>query len=246
MVLGLELFINPKLFNINMVIINNSGDFLESLIKNKEGKDLETRLFSALKDLKILKDQEELAEYDELHGWKRGGGETYVASAKLKIEKDGKRYERTFVSKAIVTLSIDITIKNMIKRKKLLEDEGVKTPEIYSISDGCINQQYILYSIKEAIKLGKFNNKLLDEIIFIASQIDKMGFYSLNYIADLRTDLKHIYYADFGFDLGEPNENVVSDTAYNRLISFVNENIGLKIKEKNVKEKYKKFMKLKP
>lgn len=238
----LKNIINYKSFNISVILIKNSGNFLESLIKNKEGNDLETRLISVLKDLKILKNQEELVEYDELYGWQRGGSETYIAAARLKIEKDGKSYEISFISKAIVTLSIDITIKNMLKRKKLLEEKGVKTPEIYSISEGCIIQQYIPYSIKEAIKIERFDDNLFDEIISIASKIDKGGFESLDYIADLRTDLKNVYYTDFGFDLGEPNKNKLSGKAYNRLIRFVNENPKLKNKEKYIKEKYRKYM----
>lgn len=226
---------------LNMVTIKNPGNFLESLTKNKEGDNLETKLISALKHLKILENQEELIEYNEIYEWQRKGHETYTAAAKLKIEKDGKNYERSFISKAIVTLSVDITIKNMLRRKKLLEDKGIKTPRIYSIDEGCINQQYIPYSIGEAIKLGKLNDELLDEIIFVASQLDKMGFNSLNYIGDLRTDLKNVYYTDFGFDLGEPNENIVSDKAYNRLVRFVNGNKRLKNKEKYVKEKYKEY-----
>ncbi|MBL7100515.1 MAG: hypothetical protein ISS23_01010 [Nanoarchaeota archaeon] len=227
-----------------MILMKNSGNFLEDLTRNEKGQNLESRLVSALKRLSLLEYSEKLVEYTEIYEWQKGGGETYIAAAMLGIEKGIESYERSFISKAVVTLSVDLTIKNMLRRKELLESEGVKAPKIYSVSEGCIYQELIPYSIDEAVKLGRFGDKLFDDLIFIASQVDKLGFVSLNFIGDLRTDLKDVYYTDFGFDLGEPNPGVVSDEAYNRLLRFIAQNRRFQNKEKYTEIAYRELLKI--
>lgn len=220
-----------------MVIVDNLGSFTEGLVKKINGDSLVERISIALQHLNVLGEGEELFAYSEIFDWRIGGAESYVAAADVKVSRDDEIISRPFVSKAIVSFCIDITIKNMVKRKDILENASVKVPHFYSVGEGCINQQYLPFTVYETIKNRTLNDSMIDQLISIAAAVDKQGFLTMDYVSDLMTDMEDVYYVDFGSDLGEP-QGWGCRRALETLLRIAREHDNLYSKQKYIEEKY--------
>lgn len=219
------------------MIVGNLGSFTEGLVEKIEGDSLVERISIALRQLNVLEDGEELFAYSEIKDWQRGGDESFYAAADVKVSRDDEVISRPFVSKAIISMCIDITIKNMVKRKDILEKAGVKVPHFYSVGNGCINQQYLPFTVYETIKEGRMTDGMLDQLIDIAAAVDKVGFLTMNYVSDLMTDMEDVYYVDFGSDLGEPG-GYGYRRAFETLLRIAREHDSLYFKQRHIEKRY--------
>lgn len=209
---------------MHRVKIIKSSEFTKYLTeKVHQSNDLdetfEQKLSSALITMGIVKPGEQLLSYEEWFNFTRGGAEIYVAAAQVIIEKKGNREARPFVAKAVITGNE--TMKQMLERRTLLASFGIFVPELYSAINACICEQFIPYAInKDAVSKGYITLQVIKDITHTATVLDSRGFPTFNFISDMRTDGKHAYYVDFGWDLWNPGKHP-KDKAYRTLIKFV-------------------------
>ena len=160
------------------------------------------------------------------------------------MSSNGNVYERPFIAKAIVTFTPEMTTQEMCKRQSVLEAQGIPVPRIYNSDSATLTQDFIPYSVNEAIAMGKFSDGLLDSVISVAAQLDKQGFVFIgSFIRDLRTDLALAYVTDFGSDLGAPSSEM-STSGYKGLMEFVESQPALQDKAGYVEQRYQTHLKM--
>lgn len=206
------------------VEIIKSTEFTEYLAEkvhqtNDPDETFAQKLSSALITMGIVKPDEQPLSYEEWYNFTRGGAEVYVAAAQVIFEKKGKIEARPFVSKAII--AGNESMKQMLERRTMLASFNILVPELYSAINACICEQFIPFAINnDAVLNGHITLQVLDDITYAATVLDIRGFPDFNFINDMRTDGKHAYYVDFGWDLWNPGKHPV-DNAYRTLIKFV-------------------------
>lgn len=143
----------------------------------------------------IINKDEILMEFSDTTSWSRTGGETYGTSFFIKTVNISKQI---FI-KALVTTSPEKSIQDWNRRRHILEKNGIPVSNWYWFGSGIIIEDY--YE-KDAIGYVNFNT-----LVSIGFKLDQLGFKSLKFLDDIRSDLSGCpYYVDFGFDLGEPSE----------------------------------------
>ena len=162
------------------------------------------RLQQALQSIRVLQDGDTLIGFRELMPWHRSGGETYLAAAVAEVRSDsGCIDNRAFVAKAIVSWTPDIhgRVMQLCDRYRTLEATGVRVPYIYSSGEGVIYQALIPHNLSPGLLAGRPD--LLRELSQLSATLDSLGAQPLNFVRDVMTDLRHLYYVDVGQDLGE-------------------------------------------
>jgi hypothetical protein len=144
----------------------------------------------------IISDNETLLNFQDLMPWTRTGGETYGSSFEFSTDKQTKQI---FI-KAIVTTSPEKSLLDWIRRREILMKNGIAVSFWYHHSAATIIEDfYPNTSI----------NVDFDKILYIGHQLDQLGFSTLKFSEDIRADKNdNPFFIDFGFDLGEPSENV--------------------------------------
>jgi hypothetical protein len=166
-----------------------------------------------LKQIKVLNDSENLISYSDITPWQRGGGETYI-SVGVATTSDK---EIKFIAKALVSMATqpDQQLKNWNSRREFINKIGIKTPILFSSSNGTIYEEFIDDDFEFTNELS---DAILKQLVTIAKTLDTSGFTTIAFSRDLRIKNNTLYYVDFGSDLGEPSENV-SKSAFNHLQS---------------------------
>ncbi len=160
---------------------------------------------SWLRSKDIISGNEILSSYSDVDPWHRTGGETYGTSFTISTDKQTKHI---FI-KAIVTLSPEKCLMNWARRRKILSENGVPVSNWYSQGDGLIIEDFYPKT---------FHDVAFDKILTIGNKLDQLGFITLKFTDDLRSDkFGNPFFVDFGFDLGEPCQ-VVKTTAKSRLL----------------------------
>jgi len=170
------------------------------------GKTNEEKIENMLRELKILDSSEHLAEYEDITEWKRGGAETYIARSKIKFINDsGKLQEKEFVAKAIVTLCGNLTERcnELMKRRETLRKNGALVSEVYTVHKATIYEKYLPLEAQEALDSRCNKKQLEDDLQKILLALEKSGAKTENVLRDMRSDGKHIYFVDYGEDLGD-------------------------------------------
>ncbi len=179
----------------------------------------EQKLSSALRRWGVVKPDETLLSFEEWHNYQHLGGETYVAAAQVTVaNSNGCIVVRPFVSKAVI--NGQETANRMLKRRAILKSHGILVPELYSVLDACIQEQFLPYSLQHHLPRGNAEPELLRDVIHTAAILDLRGFPTFNFILDMRTDGKRAHYVDFGWDLWDPADHPVSN-AFTILTAFV-------------------------
>lgn len=206
--------------DLKIIKIGKYSEYLADYLYSFDARhgSFDQRLSSALKKIGIVKSGETIIAYEELNDYVRKGEETYVAAARVILNKEHRRIIRSFVSKAVI--SGDELIKSMLRRRYLLQSQNIHVPELYSVTDACINEELIPYDLDCVLGKELYNLEVLNSVIHAAAVLDWMGFRTLNFLSDMRTDGKFAYYIDFGWDLADPSDSP-KDNAFNTLLSFV-------------------------
>ncbi len=166
--------------------------------------------------LKIDKSQNEPITIEE-EKYYRAGGECYILPFSISV---GKTKFKALL-KANVTMTADISTKNALIRRRLLENKGVKAPKLYAdaAERAVILEEFLPYSLEEAYE--KFGNNILPQIAHAHGVIAACGFQPVKngLLRDFRADEQgNMQMIDFGADLGSP-----SDTPTNLWESFEEE-----------------------
>lgn len=142
---------------------------------------------------------------EEVHDWKRGGGETYIYRFRV-IQDDA---EQDVLLKAIVAFSISSSLTQLaderVERRRLLQDEGIATPHLYGAERALVVEQFIPQRLSGFLRRGPAQTThLFDQVFRYAATLEKHGFCPVSPFHGLRTDGTNVFAVDFGQDLGPP------------------------------------------
>jgi len=159
----------------------------------------------ALCRLGIVKGAESEPRIEELHGWVRGGAETFIYRFRV-AERDTVH---DVMLKAIVAFSTARSLEELglewLARRRLLQAEGVWTPQLYYMGRALIIEEFIPEALSSHLRERRGRNPHLeDQVIHYAAALQKHGFSPLSPFHGLRTDGRNVFAVDFGQDLGPP------------------------------------------
>lgn len=190
----------------------------ESLKKEFKTEDISLCLLK----VGVLKEGEVLQAYHDISAWQRGGAETYNTVATITV----KEHERKFIAKALVSMVTkpEQQLANWSSRRTIIQQLGIKTPKLFAELNGVIYEEFIDNNFSLDSNLQK---TILEQLAFIAGQLDRKGFTTLSFINDIRLKDTTLYYVDFGSDLGEPSQDK-KDSAIKLLMSkLTNEQLSV-------------------
>ena len=161
-------------------------------------KDLDQQgLTSWLIAKKLINEKETLYSFNDIKPWNRSGGETYSTIFDFQTDKQKK----TIIVKAIVTIFPEISLINWTNRRKILTENRIPVSHWFCTNEATI---YEPFYPNKSDKIKDFNL-----LIQIAFTLDRLGFTTLNFLNDIMCDSEgNPFYIDFGFDLGEPSQNM--------------------------------------
>jgi hypothetical protein len=160
----------------------------------------------------LMGNNNSLLEYEDIDKWKRRGSETYSTVFRIKFLRNGKEQSKLINIKAIITLDPERGIRDWSKRREVLDKASIPVSHWYWFGDGIIIEDFYPNDYNACEEFSK--------LALIASQLDLLGFHTLNFLLDIRCDDDgNPFYIDFGSDLGSPSSNK-SDTAITKLIEF--------------------------
>ena len=142
---------------------------------------------------------------EEVHGWMRGGAETYIY--RFRVVQDDE--ERDVLLKAIVAFSTARSLTELgeawVERRRLLEHAGIATPHLYYAGRALVVEEFIPEGLSGFLKRRPFQSAhLFDQVIRYAATLEKHGFCPIAPFHGLRTDGTDVFAVDFGQDLGPP------------------------------------------
>jgi hypothetical protein len=142
---------------------------------------------------------------EEVHGWRRGGAETFIYQ--FRVCQQGTVHD--VLLKAVVAFSTSRSLSELggewVKRRRLLEEEGIRTPRLYYAGRALVLEEFIPEGLSEFLRRQSGDaTHLYDQVIRYAATLDKHGFCPMAPFHGLRTDGTDIYAVDFGQDLGPP------------------------------------------
>jgi len=144
----------------------------------------------------IIPGNETLLNFQDLMPWTRTGGETYSSSFEFSTDKQTKQI---FI-KAIVTTSPEKSVFDWARRREILMKNGISISHWYHHSEATIIEDFYPNASSKVD---------FEKILYIGHQLDQLGFSTLKFSDDIRADKNdNPFFIDFGFDLGEPSENV--------------------------------------
>lgn len=192
--------------------ILNNGIAL-GLMKEFKSNDLNF----CLKIIGVLKQNEYIISYSDITNWERGGAETYNATATVKTNNN----KHKFIAKALISMATKPEQKliDWVTRRQLISSLGIKTPILYSASNGIVYEEFIDY---EFVISDELNTNILKQVAFIGAVLDKNGFTAISFDRDIRVMNNELYYVDFGSDLGNPSAKIKNSALDTILKKFSN------------------------
>jgi hypothetical protein len=149
--------------------------------------------------------------------WHRSGAETYLLDFLLS-HKSG--WKRRFVAKACVAYSGGQSLEEIhqkwLRRRSIVKAAGLRTPTLYSINKCVVIEEFLPYSIQEAMNTLGVGRVLL-EYAMIYKGICDLGFMPVDIFSDLRFDGSALVVVDFGQDLGDPRPNSSTDNCVSQV-----------------------------
>jgi hypothetical protein len=163
------------------------------------------RVGEALFRLGILRAPTPKPRIEEVHGWQRGGAETFIY--RFRVQR--RETVHDVLLKAVVAFSTARTLSELggewIARRRLLEEEGIRTPQLYFAGRALVVEQFIPEGLSGFLRReGTDTTHLADQVIRYAATLEKHGFCPLSPFHGLRTNGTDVFAVDFGQDLGPP------------------------------------------
>lgn len=159
----------------------------------------------ALWKLGLTEDSNDPVTIEEVHGWRRGGSETYIYRFKV----SGTRTERDVLLKAVTAFSTTQSLKQIAqewgRRRQLLAAAGIHTPTLYFTGRALLVEQYVGEKLSHWLQHHTTTDvRLTDEVFRVAAVLDRHGFSPVGAFNGLRTDGECVYMVNFGGSLGPP------------------------------------------
>ena len=142
---------------------------------------------------------------EEVHGWMRGGAETFIYRFRVVQDDD----EHDVLLKAIVAFSTAKSLTELgeewVERRRLLQHEGIATPHLYYAGRALVVEEFIPEGLSAFLRRRPVESAhLFDQVIRYAATLEKHGFCPLAPFHGLRTNGTDVFAVDFGQDLGPP------------------------------------------
>jgi hypothetical protein len=158
----------------------------------------------ALVRLGIIETPAPEPEVEEVHGWMRGGSETYIYRFRVHHHD-----VHDVLLKAIVAFSTAKSLSEIgdewVQRRQLLEQDGIHTPRLYHAGRALVVEQFIPEGLGSFLRRGAPDTThLFDQVMRYAATLEKHRFCPLEPFHGLRTNGTDVFAVDFGQDLGPP------------------------------------------
>lgn len=181
---------------------------IESELLRDGGTD---QLDRALENLGLLQPSDALDRIELVTDWHRSGAETYLCRFAVHLRGGGRR---DAVIKAYVPApgprSIDDYVRELVQRRRRVEEAGVSVPRLYFSGNGVVIEEWIPAALEEYRDLPAYN-ELLERARWILQRLRDVGFRPVSTFHDFRTDGERIVVIDFGEDLGGVDPAFASD-----------------------------------
>ena len=116
---------------------------------------------------------------EEIHPWRRGGGETYLYRFKV----IGAAQEHDVLLKAVTAFSTTRTLRELVDewvcRRHLLASGGVRTPKFYFSGRGLLVEQYVEEKLAHRLRCRPANSvELTDQVFALAADYGPARFFT--------------------------------------------------------------------
>lgn len=170
------------------------------------------RLRSGLVKIGVIDESESLLGLTDRSPWHRGGGETFVSDSVVFVGTGSQEHgeevpggKRHVIAKALVSFGSppEIMMASWLKRRGILVSLEIPVPRLFGAVEGTLYEEFIDDELSpESLLIPE----IVAELGRIAAVLDRAGFATLSFMADVRRRETKLYYVDFGFDLGEPSD----------------------------------------
>lgn len=162
-------------------------------------------LNEALWKLGLTGDPNSTVTLEEVHGWQRGGAETYIYRFRVR----DNRIEHDVLLKAVTAFSTTQSLSQIAqewgRRRQLLATAGIRTPTLYCAGRALLVEQYVGEKLSHWLQRHtNTDDRLTDQVFRVAAVLDRHGFSPVGAFNGLRTDGKFVYMVNFGGSLGPP------------------------------------------
>lgn len=159
----------------------------------------------ALVALGIVEDHLPEPRLEEVHGWMRGGAETFI----YRFRATQSDSVHDVLLKAVVGFSTAKSLTEQgdewVQRRKLLEQDGICTPRLYHAGRAIVVEQFIPEGLSGFLRRKPPETvHLFDQVFRYAATLEKHGFCPISPFHGLRTNGVDVFAVDFGQDLGPP------------------------------------------
>jgi hypothetical protein len=177
---------------------------------------------SAMCQLNMLADDEEMYSVDRDKEWIRGGSETYLYRFWVN-HQDGKKVG--YIIKACVAFSVVSSLLEVfdewMTRRRLLQANGISTPLLIVAGKAILIEELIPHPFKDLLIKPTYQWDMLTLLANWAGVLAKLGFSPLAPFDDLRSRGSDLVCIDFGEDLGPPHLTENSLEIYERMVSYL-------------------------
>ena len=159
----------------------------------------------ALQALGIIAEQGPVPRLEEVHGWMRGGAETYIY--RFRVAQSDSVHD--VLLKAVLGFSTAKSLTEQgdewVQRRRLLEQNGICTPRLYHAGRAIVVEEFIPENLCGFLRRPPADTThLFDQVIHYAAALEKYGFCPISPFHGLRTNGVDVFAVDFGQDLGPP------------------------------------------
>lgn len=134
--------------------------------------------------------------------WERGGAETYILRFSVYHNDQSSEYIVKACTAFSASQNISEIIADWVDRRNTLKNNGIITPRLVGIGKGVIVEQFIPFTLSQAIQKKDKRDTHLIQLAIFAATIHKLGFLAIEPFSDLRSNGRDVIPVDFGQDLG--------------------------------------------
>lgn len=148
---------------------------------------------------------DDLRELEIVRGWYRSGAETYGLRFAV-ISHSGNRQE-CFMKACVAYgggMPLPDIFSSWLARRAVVAESGIATPRIYAAGAAIIVEEYIPYTLSDALRHGRQRSSIVSSIGSTAACLINVGFIPVS-SHDWRSRGGDVVLVDFGQDLGPPD-----------------------------------------
>jgi hypothetical protein len=177
-------------------------------------------LLESLRSLDVVDSEVSSFELVPEGGWMAGGAETYLFRFFVRTSSSEVR----LLLKAVTAFGgggVGEIADEWVRRRLVLRGMGVSVPTLYAVQRATLLEEYIPYSLPEAIALsGENETAVRAECVEMAAAVGRAGFRPVSLFYDARSRGSDVVMVDFGSDLGARGEDSRRSAALGCLVQF--------------------------